>query len=169
MNFTSYADYFTGNEDEQAITYLALANTLIHELKPKAVSVAEEMSGYPGLCAPVPGGGVGFDFRLSMGVPDFWIKMVKDIPDEVWSMGHIYHELTQHRAEEKTISYAESHDQALVGDKTIIFRLIDKEMYFYMSKLTPNMVVDRGIALHKMIRLLTLATNSWRVPQFYGQ
>lgn len=168
VNFTSYADYFGGNEDEQAIAYLALANLLIHTVKPNAISVAEEMSGYPGLCASVEEGGVGFDYRLSMGVPDFWIKMVKDTPDEAWSMGHIYHELTQHRAEEKTINYAESHDQALVGDKTIIFRLVDKEMYFHMSKYTPNLVVDRGLALHKMIRLLTLATNSGGYLNFMG-
>jgi 1,4-alpha-glucan branching enzyme len=168
VDFTSYADYYKGEEDEYALVYIALANDLIHTIEPNAISVAEEMSGYPGLCAPIEHGGMGFDYRLSMGVPDFWIKMVKDTPDEVWSMGKIYHELTQHRPEEKTINYAESHDQALVGDKTLIFRLIDKDMYFSMSKITPNLIVDRGIALHKIIRLLTLATNAGGYLNFMG-
>ncbi|MBN2744225.1 MAG: alpha amylase C-terminal domain-containing protein [Marinilabiliaceae bacterium] len=168
VNFTSYNDYFKGEENEEAITYLTLANQLIHEINPQALSVAEEMSGYPGLCASVDDGGIGFDFRLSMGVPDLWIKMIKDQTDEDWKMGFLYHELTQHRAEERTINYAESHDQALVGDKTIIFRLIDKEMYTHMSKTTPNLVVDRGIALHKMIRLVTMATNSGGYLNFMG-
>jgi 1,4-alpha-glucan branching enzyme len=168
VNFTSYSDYFRGEEDEEAIAYLTLANELIHQIKPGAVSVAEEMSGYPGLCGRIEDGGMGFDYRLSMGVPDFWIKMVKDTPDETWSMGMIYHELTQHRVEEKTISYAESHDQALVGDKTIIFRLLDKEMYFFMGKMHDNVIVDRGIALHKLIRLVTLTTNSGGYLNFMG-
>jgi 1,4-alpha-glucan branching enzyme len=168
IDFTSYNDYFKGQEDDNAMIYLALANEIIHTIKPKALSIAEEMSGYPGLCASIEDGGMGFDYRLSMGVPDFWIKMVKDTPDEDWSMGKLYHELTQHRPEEKTINYAESHDQALVGDKTLIFRLTDKEMYTHMAKSTPSIIVDRGIALHKMIRLLTLATNAGGYLNFMG-
>ena len=67
--------------------------------------------------------------------------------------------MTNRRKNEKTISYAESHDQALVGDKTIIFRLIDADMYWHMQKGDANYVVNnRGIALHKMIRLITAST-----------
>lgn len=168
VNFTSYNDYFKGEENEEAIVYLTLANHLIHQINPNALSLAEEMSGYPGLCGTIDDGGVGFDFRLSMGVPDMWIKLIKDQTDEEWNMGLLYHELTQHRPEERTINYAESHDQALVGDKTIIFRLIDKEMYTHMSKQTPHLVVDRGIALHKMIRLITLATSHGGYLNFMG-
>lgn len=168
VNFTSYNDYFKGEENEDAIVYLTLANQLIHEVNSQAMSVAEEMSGYPGLCGYISDGGIGFDFRLSMGVPDMWIKLIKDVPDEAWGMGMLYHELTQHRPEERTINYAESHDQALVGDKTIIFRLIDKEMYTHMSKATPNLVVDRGIALHKMVRLITIATSYGGYLNFMG-
>ena len=123
-----------GMQDEDAITYLALANKLIKQVNPGAITIAEEMSGMPGLAAPFEQGGYGFDFRMAMGVPDYWIKIIKELPDESWNVSEIYHELTSKRAEEKTISYAESHDQALVGDKTIIFRLMDKEMYFSMSK-----------------------------------
>ena len=167
-NFVSYKQYFDGNQDPDALTYLTLANKLIHEFDPKATTVAEEMSGMPGLAAPVTAGGMGFDYRLAMGVPDIWIKMVKEIPDENWDLGYLLHELTQHRAEERVISYCESHDQALVGDKTLIFRLADKEMYFSMSLLTPSLIIDRAMALHKMIRLFTFITAGGGYLTFMG-
>jgi 1,4-alpha-glucan branching enzyme len=126
------------------------------------------MSGMPGLAMSVDSGGIGFDYRLSMGIPDMWIKLIKEQPDEKWDVTHLLHELTQHRPEEKTISYAESHDQALVGDKTIIFRLIDKDMYWHMAIGKTNITVERGIALHKMIRLLTASTNSGGYLTFMG-
>jgi 1,4-alpha-glucan branching enzyme len=129
-NFTNYSFYYDGNQDEDALVYLSLANTLIKELNPNAITIAEDMSGMPGLAAPISSGGNGFDFRLSMGVPDHWIKWIKELKDEEWNMSNIYYELTNKRADEKSISYCESHDQALVGDKTIIFRLIDKDMYY---------------------------------------
>jgi 1,4-alpha-glucan branching enzyme len=167
-NFVSYDDYFNGNQDEDALVYVYLANKLIHEFNPAAITIAEEMSGMPGLAAPVTNRGFGFDFRLSMGVPDYWIKLVKDTPDEAWDMGTLMHELTQHRPEEKIISYCESHDQALVGDKTLIFRMMDADMYIGMSRDFHNLTVDRGIALHKMIRLITFATSGGGYLNFMG-
>jgi 1,4-alpha-glucan branching enzyme len=167
-NFVSYKQYFDGNQDPDALVYLTLANKLIHEFDGQATTVAEEMSGMPGLAAPVSAGGIGFDYRLAMGVPDIWIKMVKEIPDENWDLGYLLHELTQHRAEERVISYCESHDQALVGDKTLIFRLADKEMYFSMSLLTPSLIIDRAMALHKMIRLFTFITAGGGYLTFMG-
>lgn len=167
-DFTCYADYFTGNEDDEAATYLALANKLIHQIKPSAITIAEEMSGYPGIAGDIDAGGIGFDYRLSMGVPDFWIKLIKEYPDENWPVGQLYHELSQHRPEERTINYAESHDQALVGDKTIIFRLIDAAMYDSMETKTQSLTVDRGMALHKMIRLITLFTSCGGYLTFMG-
>ncbi len=167
-NFTSYEMYYDGNQDEDAITYLTLANKLIHEIKPRAITIAEEMSGMPGLAAPFSEGGYGFDFRLAMGVPDYWIKILKELPDEQWNMHQLFHELTTRRVEEKTISYAESHDQALVGDKTLMFRLADKEMYFHMSKHESNLIIDRAIALHKMIRLSTISTAGAGYLNFMG-
>ncbi len=167
-DFVSYSDYFTGNEDEDAVLYLTLANKLIHQINPNAISVAEEMSGFPGIAGTIADGGIGFDYRLSMGVPDYWIKLIKEVPDEKWPVGKIYHELTQHRPEELTINYAESHDQALVGDQTIIFRLLDKEMYYSMDINSQNLVIDRGMALHKMIRLITLFTASGGYLTFMG-
>nr|WP_321453473.1 alpha-amylase family glycosyl hydrolase [uncultured Carboxylicivirga sp.] len=167
-DFTGYDDYFHGVTNDDALCYLTLANKLIHEVKPYAISIAEEMSGYPGLAGRIADGGIGFDYRLSMGVPDFWIKMIKEQSDENWNVGQIYHELSQHRIEEKTISYAESHDQALVGDKTIIFRLADKEMYDHMSTGWRHLVIDRAMALHKMIRLITIATASGGYLNFMG-
>jgi len=167
-NFTNYGMYYDGFEDEDAITYLSLANKLIKQANPGAITVAEEMSGMPGLAAPLASGGYGFDYRLAMGVPDYWIKIIKELPDESWNVTTLYNELTSKRAEEKTVSYAESHDQALVGDKTIIFRLIDKEMYFSMSKITPSIIIDRGIALHKMIRLITASTGGGGYLNFMG-
>ena len=166
--FTCYDDYFNGGVDQEAFTYFIMANRLIHEINPHALSVAEEVSGLPGLATPHNEGGVGFDYRMAMGVPDFWIKVIKEVPDEQWDVGNIFHELTSKRMDEKVVSYAESHDQALVGDKTIIFRLIDKEMYFSMRKDQPNLAVERGMALHKMIRLATLSCAGGAYLNFMG-
>ena len=168
IDFCGYETYFNGGVDEDAVTYLALANILAKEINPNSITIAEDMSGMAGLAAPVEEGGVGFDYRMSMGVPDMWIKWIKERDDHDWDMGTLWYELTNKRADEKTISYAECHDQALVGDKTIIFRLIDKEMYFSMDKATQNITVDRGLALHKMIRLVTLATAGNGYLNFMG-
>ena len=167
-DFGDYALYFNNGVDENAISYLALANMLIHEIDPNALPIAEDMSGMAGLAAPFRAGGVGFDFRMAMGIADHWIKWIKELRDEQWSMGDIWWELTNKRSDENTVSYAECHDQALVGDKTIIFRLIDKEMYFHMDKASQNVAVERGMALHKMIRLVTLATNGGGYLNFMG-
>ena len=141
---------------------------MIQEIRPGALSIAEDMSGYPGLAVPVEQGGLGFNYRLAMGTPDYWIKTIKEKADEAWNVSEIFHELTSKRADEKTVGYAESHDQALVGDKTIIFRLIDKDMYWHMNRDAQNLVVDRGIALHKMIRLITASTAGNGYLNFMG-
>lgn len=167
-NFTTYDDYFDGGQDEDALVYFFLANKMIHNYKPGALTIAEEMSGMPGIASEIARSGYGFDYRLSMGVPDLWIKLVKDTPDENWDMGHLIHELTQHRPEEKIISYCESHDQALVGDKTLIFRMVDAEMYTGMTKAYHSFTIDRGIALHKMIRLITFAASGGGYLNFMG-
>jgi 1,4-alpha-glucan branching enzyme len=166
--FTAYDDYFGADVDQDALTYLALANRLIHALRPDAVTIAEDVSGMPGLAASQETGGYGFDYRFAMGIPDYWIKLIKEIPDENWPMGNLWHELTNRRADEKTISYAESHDQALVGDKSIIFRLIDAAIYDHMSIGDGNITADRGMALHKMIRLITLSTAGSGYLNFMG-
>ncbi|MBP5397851.1 MAG: alpha amylase C-terminal domain-containing protein [Bacteroidales bacterium] len=167
-DFCDYEPYFDAGVDENALDYLALANMLVHELNPQAITIAEEVSGLAGLAAPLKEGGIGFDFRMSMGVADHWIKWIKTLSDEQWDMGEMWWELTTKRADEKTISYAECHDQAMVGDKTIIFRLMDAEMYTAMNKTSQSLVVDRGIALHKMIRLITLATAGNGYLNFMG-
>jgi len=167
--FTSYNDYFDGGGvDEDALTYLALANRVIHEIRPDAITVAEDVSGMPGLAVPQSEGGFGFDYRFAMGVPDYWIRLIKDFKDEDWPTGHIWFELTNRRKDEKTISYAESHDQALVGDQTLIFRLIGEDMYQHMGIDDDNSRVARGIALHKMIRLITLSTAGNGYLNFMG-
>ena len=167
-SFSSYSDYYNLNEDGDAICYLTLANKLIHQVNRHAITIAEEMSGMPGLATPIKDGGIGFDYRLAMGIPDFWIKYIKEVKDEDWKAGHILYEMTNRRSDEKTISYAESHDQALVGDKTIIFRLIDAEMYWHMQHGSNTYMVDRGIALHKMIRLITASTINGGYLNFMG-
>ncbi|HDR50589.1 MAG TPA: 1,4-alpha-glucan-branching enzyme [Mariniphaga anaerophila] len=166
--FSGYDDYFGQNVDLEAITYIALANKLIKQIKSNSISIAEDMSGMPGLAVPQEMGGLGFDYRMAMGVPDYWIKLIKEKKDDDWEVGDIFYNLTSKRMDEKVVSYAESHDQALVGDKTIIFRLIDKEMYFSMRKDQPNLIVDRGIALHKMIRLITATTAGGAYLNFMG-
>jgi 1,4-alpha-glucan branching enzyme len=137
-------------------------------VNPNAITIAEEVSGMPGLAAKIEDGGYGFNYRMAMNIPDYWIKIIKERWDEEWHPSSIWWETTNRRAEEKTISYAESHDQALVGDKTIIFRLIDAEMYWHMQKDDHTLTVDRGIALHKMIRLVTVATMNGGYLNFMG-
>ena len=166
--FCDYGDYFNGHQDDNAICYLTLANELIHEVNPDAITIAEEVSGMPGLAAKVEDGGYGFDYRMAMNIPDFWIKTIKELPDEAWKPSSIFWEVKNRRADEQTISYCESHDQALVGDKTIIFRLIDADMYWHFKKGDENDMVHRGIALHKMIRLVTASTINGGYLNFMG-
>lgn len=167
-SFDSASKYFDDEVDSDALLYLQLATTLIHHLNKNSLSIAEEVSGMPGLCRSIKDGGIGFDFRLAMGIPDFWINMLKNKSDEDWDMFALWHELTNRPKKEKSIAYAESHDQALVGDKSIAFWLMDKEMYSGMSVGTENIVVDRGIALHKMIRLITLSLGGEGYLNFIG-
>ncbi|GAA5481020.1 alpha amylase C-terminal domain-containing protein [Haloferula sargassicola] len=157
-SFDHYDKYFVHDVDEDAILYLQLATSLANEIRPGAILIAEDMSGMPGLCRPVAEGGIGFTHRLAMGVPDYWIKLLKHTRDEDWNLDEMWHTLTNRRHGEANIAYAESHDQALVGDKTLAFWLMDQEMYWHMGVDDPHPVIDRGIALHKMIRLVTFAT-----------
>ena len=167
-SFGSYSDYFNGHQDDNAICYLTLANEVIHQVNPNAITIAEEVSGMPGLALPFKEGGYGFDYRMAMNVPDYWIKTIKELKDEDWKPSSIFWELTNRRADEHNISYAESHDQALVGDKTIIFRLIDADMYWHFRKGDENDRATRGIALHKMIRLVTASTINGGYLNFMG-
>ena len=166
--FCNYADYFNGHQDDNAICYLTLANCLIHEVNSHAITIAEEVSGMPGLAAKFKDGGYGFDYRMAMNIPDYWIKTIKKLPDEEWKPSSIFWEVKNRRSDERTISYCESHDQALVGDKTIIFRLIDADMYWHFKKGDENDRVRRGIALHKMIRLVTAGTINGGYLNFMG-
>ena len=166
-SFTSYDDYFN-NLDLDAASYLTLANQLIHDFRPDALTIAEDMSGLPGLATTPENDGIGFDYRLSMGTPDHWIRLIKEASDESWSVSQLLHELSAHRPEEKTISYAESHDQALVGDKTIMFRLADSSMYTGMSSDHHDPVIDRAMALHKLIRLMTAGLHQGGYLTFMG-
>ncbi len=166
--FSCYDMYFSMNTDLEAVTYLQLANELIHEINPHAITVAEDMSGMPGMALPLKDGGIGFDFRLSMGVPDLWIKLLKERADEEWDIYQLWYELIGRRPMEKNIGYCESHDQALVGDKTIMFRLCDADMYYHMNKESQSAVIDRGVALHKMIRLLTASLAGEGYLNFMG-
>ena len=168
ISFDNYDKYFKEGVEWDGVTYLQVANELIHEINPKALSIAEDMSGMPGLCRPISEGGMGFDYRLAMGIPDHWIKLLKHSADEAWNLDEIYQTLTNRRYGEKTIAYAESHDQALVGDKTLAFWLMDAAMYHHMKKGDQDPVVDRGMALHKILRLLTLALGGEGYLTFMG-
>ncbi len=168
MDFDHYDKYFVEGVDWDALKYLQLANELVHQLNPHAITIAEDMSGMPGLCRKIMEGGVGFDFRLGMGIPDFWIKYLKEKRDEDWNIHELWSVMTNRRFNEKTVAYAESHDQAIVGDKTLAFWLMDKEMYFHMKVNDQNMVIDRGLALHKMIRLFTASLGGEAYLNFIG-
>eukprot|EP00041_Stephanoeca_diplocostata_P029463 m.870187 g.870187 ORF g.870187 m.870187 type:complete len:1058 (+) comp23565_c1_seq3:61-3234(+) len=167
--FAGYDDYFDDSVDTEAIVYLMLANCLVHDVVPSAITIAEDVSGLPLLGRSMSAGGVGFDYRLSMGVPDYWIKIIKELRDEDWDMNQLVHVLTNRRYKEPVIVYAESHDQALVGDKTLAFWLMDKEMYTHMSVLSENThVIDRGMALHKLIRMVTHTLGGEGYLNFMG-
>ncbi|MDB4576879.1 alpha amylase C-terminal domain-containing protein [Akkermansiaceae bacterium] len=168
ITFDHYDRYFLDGVEWDAITYLQLANQLIHEIRPESLSIAEDMSGMPGLCRTLEEGGMGFDYRLAMGIPDHWIKLLKHTPDEEWDLDEIYHTLSNRREGEKTIAYAESHDQALVGDKTLAFWLMDAAMYHHMQVGDSDPVVERGLALHKILRLFTLAVGGEGYLNFMG-
>lgn len=164
--FTDMKMYFSMNTDTEAITYLQLANQLIRQVNPRAVTIAEDMSGMPGMCVKVEDGGIGFDYRLAMGLPDMWIRLIREQRDEDWNLDYIWHELTARVA--ATIAYVESHDQALVGDKTVMFRLADANMYTDMDKICHNPTIDRAMALHKMLRLLTMSAGGNGYLNFMG-
>jgi len=166
--FASYDDYFGGNVDEDAVLYLQLANTLAHTVRAEAITIAEDVSGMPGMARPAIEGGIGFDYRLNMGVPDYWIELVKETPDEQWPLGNIYFRLLNRRHNEKHVGYVESHDQALVGDQTLLFRMLGPEMYSNMHKAGGSLIVDRGIALTKLVRLLTFSLSGEAYLNFMG-
>ena len=164
--FSNLRMYFSMNTDTEAITYLQLANELIHEINPNGISIAEDMSGMPGMTVKVEEGGVGFDYRLAMGLPDMWIRLIKEKRDEDWNLDYIWHELSARMA--ATIAYVESHDQALVGDQTVMFRLAEAHMYTDMDKVCHNQVIDRAMALHKMLRLITASAGGNGYLNFMG-
>ncbi len=168
VSFDNDNKYFSENTHLEAITYLQLANELIREVKPNAITVAEDMSGMPGMCLPIEDGGIGFDYRLGMGLPDMWIRTVREKTEHEWELGKMWGDMCLRRPGENTVAYVESHDQALVGDKTMIFRLADAAMYTDMEKSCHNFVIDRAIALHKMIRLFTLAAGGEGYLNFMG-
>lgn len=166
--FSGYDDYFSDDVDTDAVTYLMLANELVHAVNPNAISIAEDMSGMPGLARPIEEGGMGFDYRLAMGIPDYWIRLLKESKDEDWHIGEIYGMLRNRRVGEKHIAYVESHDQSIVGDKTLAMQLMDAELYTNMSVFTSNLRIARGVALHKMIRLLTFSLGGEGYLNFMG-
>ena len=166
--FDAREKFFDAGVNEEAIAYLTLANRLVHDFRPAAVTIAEDVSGMPGMCIPIADGGIGFDYRLGMAIPDFWIRYLKELPDEEWNIWEMWSVMTDRLPAVKTVAYAESHDQALVGDKTLAFRLMDKEMYFHMDRASENLAIDRGMALHKMIRLVTISTGGQAYLNFMG-
>jgi 1,4-alpha-glucan branching enzyme len=160
--------YFKHGVEWDSLIYLQLANKLIHQVKPHAVTIAEDVSGMPGLARPIAEGGIGFDFRLGMGIPDYWIRVLKEKPDEDWSPEEMYHVMSNRLPGVKTVAYCESHDQALVGDQTIAFRLMESRIYFHMQVDDHHIDIDRGIALHKMIRLFTISLGGQAYLNFMG-
>ncbi|MGV8958641.1 alpha-amylase family glycosyl hydrolase [Lactococcus lactis] len=166
--FTDYSKYFSLNTDIEAVTYLMLANELTHLFNPSATTIAEDMSAMPGMALPISSGGIGFDYRLSMGIPDFWIKQLKEKTDNSLDLLSLWWELTTRRPGEKNIGYSESHDQALVGDKTIMMWLADEEIYWKMDLNSQSLKIDRAIALHKLIRLITFSLAGEGYLNFMG-
>ncbi len=167
-SFTNYGMYFNGSVDDDAWCYLQMANRVVHEVNPAAITIAEDVSGMPGCAAAIKDYGIGFDYRMAMGVPDFWFRLADTVRDDDWPMGGIYYELTNKRTEEKVVSYVESHDQALVGGKTFFFTLTDAAIYWGMRKGQNGLEIERAIALHKMARIATAALSGGAYLNFMG-
>jgi 1,4-alpha-glucan branching enzyme len=137
--------------------YLILIRLVLALTQKNVTTIAEDVSAFPGITLKIQEGGIGFDYRLNMAIPDFWINLLKNVKDEDWDIYKMVYSYKNVRQHEKVISYCESHDQSIVGDKTIAQWLFDNEIYFGMSKSQPNTPRRfRGIALHKMIRFLTM-------------
>lgn len=166
--FGSYDSYFGDNVNSDSIRYLTLANKLTHDLKPQAITIAEDVSGMPGMTVPIECGGIGFDYRLGMNIPDYWIDILENTIDEDWDIWEMWEQMSNRLPWIKTIAYAESHDQSMVGDKTIAFRLMDKDMYYHMCVDHKNVIIDRGLAIHKLIRLFTITTGGHGYLNFMG-
>ena len=167
-DFTTYDDYFGSHVDEDALAYLALANRVVHGARPDALTIAEDVSGMPGLAAPAAEGGVGFDYRMAMGVTEAWGSLVRDVRDEDWGMGWLSYRLSDRRADERVVSYAECHDQALVGGKTLFFEMAGTAVYDAMHRSSRSPAADRAVALDKMVRLATFATAGGGYLEFMG-
>jgi len=150
--------------DENGVLYLSLANTLVHELAPHAITLAEEFSGAPGMSCSPDNAGLGFDYRFAMGLPDFWAKFI----EEGRTMGQMWHELTNRRHYDKTISYTECHDQCINGDDAFIWRMIKDDMYTHMSVFSDSWKCSRGVALHKLMRFITLGSAGQGWLNFMG-
>lgn len=168
VEFDCRERFFDEGVNRDAIVYLTLANKLIHDIRPDAITIAEDVSGMPGSCVKPEDGGMGFDYRLGMALPDYWIKILKEQSDDDWNIWQMWSEMTNRLPSVRTVAYAESHDQALVGDKTLAFRLMDKEMYFSMDRASENLIIDRGMALHKLVRLFTITTGGEAYLNFMG-
>lgn len=151
----------TNNEGE---LYIALANHLIHEINPKGISIAEEFSGMPGLTCLPKDGGLGFDARFAMGIPDYWEKFIKKPQD----LGSMWYEMNNHRPYDHTISYVECHDQCINGHDAMIWRLLGDDMYNAMLMETETWKVSRGLAFYRLMRLITLATADKGYLNFMG-
>lgn len=167
-DFGSYDSFFGDQVNEDSIRYLTLANKLVHELKPGAITISEDVSGMPGMTVPLESGGIGFDYRLGMNIPDYWVDLLENVKDEDWDLWQMWEQMSNRLPWIKTIAYAESHDQSMVGDKTIAFRLMDKEMYYHMCCDHKSVIIDRGIAVHKLIRLFTISTGGHGYLNFIG-
>ena len=150
--------------NEAGELYLCLANDLVHTISQEAFTIAEEFSGMPGLtCAPSDGG-LGFDARFAMGIPDYWEKCIKNPQD----LGSLWYEMNNHRPYDRTISYVECHDQCINGDDAMIWRLLGDDMYTTMLRGIDSWNISRGLAYYRLMRLITLSTADLGYLNFMG-
>ena len=156
-------DYLGSNLNQSGLLYLVLLCKLAHELRPDFILIAEDVSGLPGLARPALLGGVGFDYRLQMGLPDFFESVAKDVMDDGISPSRIWHALVSRRFDERHIGYVESHDQAIVGGQSLIFRLLGPKMYTDMHAETQSHDVHLAVAVVNVAKSIVffLGGEAW--------
>ncbi|CED82984.1 1,4-alpha-glucan branching enzyme/starch branching enzyme II [Phaffia rhodozyma] len=168
----NYGQYFSSDTDHAGVEYFMLANHIIKTLFPFVTTIAEDTAGFPTLALSTDIGGLGFDYRLTLGPAYHLFHLLKTEPDDAnWSVRDIVASLGNRRLQlgEKTIAFVESHDQCIEGGKTMSQWLFDDEIYTQMSVFqTPTPKVERAMALHKMLRLMVFAFAGEGYMNFMG-
>lgn len=118
--------YWRGTENsgvnDQAVQFIQSLNKGLHHIHPGVILIAEDSTNYLKVTAPVPYGGLGFDYKWDLGFMHDTLQFF-EYPVEVrrehyrdilFSMHYFYNELYM---------LAFSHDEVVYGKKTILDKM----------------------------------------------